>query len=54
MADVKVTCVAANVWTSAGKLFKGDEASLPADEVKALGSTVKAEAKPKTKKKDDE
>lgn len=52
MANVKVTCAAPNVWTSAGKLLKGDKASLPADEVKSLGDAVKADKKPKAKKND--
>jgi len=33
---VKVRCLWPNVWTSEGKLRKGDEAEIPRDEAKAM------------------
>ncbi|MGB0855083.1 MAG: hypothetical protein ACPGSI_17430 [Pikeienuella sp.] len=36
---VKVTCVAANVWTSKGKLLRGDSETVPPEEAKALKET---------------
>ncbi len=35
-AYVRVRCLWPNVWTSAGKLMKGEEAEIPADEAAAL------------------
>lgn len=38
---VEVECVAGNVWTSNGKLTKGEKDIVPADEAKSLGKAVK-------------
>lgn len=36
--DRTVECVWSNVWTSKGKLLKGETAEVPADEAEALKS----------------
>lgn len=46
---MKVTCKQANVWTSKGKLIKGESADVSAEEAKALGSAVETEAPKKAK-----
>lgn len=40
-ADREVTIAVPNIWTSKGKLLKGDKVTLPAAEIKALGDAVK-------------
>lgn len=35
-ADVVVECLWPNVWTSRGKMLRGETKSIPADEYKAL------------------
>lgn len=37
---VTVECIVANVWTSAGKLLRGDVAEVPASELPALEGKV--------------
>lgn len=37
---VTVECIVANVWTSAGKLLRGDVAEVPASELSALAGKV--------------
>lgn len=41
-AEQEVECVWANVWTSQGKMLKGETKTLPSDEVDDLGKAVKA------------
>lgn len=38
---VSVRCIAPNVWTSKGQIFKGDIIEVPAEEVDVLGDFVK-------------
>lgn len=45
----KVTCKIANVWTTKGKLLKGESVEVDQDEADALGSAVEV-AKPAKKK----
>lgn len=40
---VTVECIVHNVWTSAGKLFRGDIAEIPASELPLLDGKVVAE-----------
>jgi len=35
-SKVRVRCLTRNIWTSAGKLMKGEEAEIPADEAEDL------------------
>lgn len=38
---VEIECVVPNVWTSNGKMLKGDTDIVYADEAKALGEAVR-------------
>lgn len=40
--DALVKCLVNNIWTSQGKLKFGDEATLPADEAKAVNDAMMA------------
>lgn len=41
-AELNITCVLPNLWTTRGKMYRGDTIDLPRDEAQALVKDLKA------------